>query len=67
MVVLSYLVNYNTLLQIATGIITKCDSYHKMKQIYYKIRQFTKCYVYYKMRFTKRVLQNRILTSMTLF
>ena len=33
MVVVSYFVHYNTLLQIATDIITKCDSYY-----------ITKCY-----------------------
>ena len=46
-VTVSYLVHYDTFLQNATDIITKCDSYfiYRMQQ-----RFITKCYSYYKMR-----------------
>ena len=67
MIVVSYLACYNTLLQNATNIIAKCDSYfitkrnkvfHKMHLVFhYKMRRFY-CKMwqfYYKMR---RLLQN---------
>ena len=46
-VVVSYLIHYNSLLQIATDIIakcedyfiTKCDSYYKLRRFYYKMRK----------------------------
>ena len=52
MVAVSYIVHYDTLLQNATDVITKCDSYFILnpKEVYYKMRQF-----YYKMR---HLLQN---------
>ena len=62
----SYLIRYNSLLQNAIDIITKCDSYFIIKcdrivlqdtsgVFYYKIRQF-----YYKMR---HLLQNATLVT----
>ena len=54
------MVSYDTLLQNATDIITKCESYFTTKydkSLYYKMRQafITKCGSYYKML---RLLQN---------
>ena len=53
-VTFSPLVHYDSLLQNATYIITKCNIYyHKMRQLfYYKMRQkfITKCDSYYKLR-----------------
>ena len=64
-VTVSYLIRYDSLLQIATNVITKCNKYYyKMRQLfYYKMRQkfirkcdsfITKCDSYCKMR---RLLQ----------
>ena len=60
-VAVSYLIHYDSLLQNATDIMTKCGSnllqnatevYYKMCQVfYYKMRQFIlKCDVYYKLQ-----------------
>ena len=51
----SYLINYDTLLQNATDIITKCDSYFITKYDRSLLQNasgffITKCNVYYKVR-----------------
>ena len=57
MVAIQYLVHYDSALQNATDIITKCDSYFitKRDKVYYKMRRF-----YCKMR---QLLQNASIKS----
>ena len=57
-VVVLYLVHYNTLLRIATNIITKCVSffYYKIRRILQNVNAITKCDVFYKVR-QRNVLQ----------